>query len=204
MVVVVGAVFVLDLHGDDRAAVMVKQRMHLFGHGIQIGLAGSEKARVAAAYADVVLAEQPGWIPTGFPFRAGVRAGAQDHVEALRGGLAHERGHIVVGVEIELPLLWFDQVPEHVGFYRVQAQRTRFLQAVFPVGTRNALEMDGTGKHLVRLAVAHELRALGGEGGPLVIAGGRGGDGQCDGQGQDKRGKRGTQHGQFSAMTNDE
>ncbi len=204
VVVVVGAVFVLDLHGDDRPAVVIEQRTHLVGHGIQIGLAGGEKARVAAAHADVVLAEQPGGVAAGFPLGAGVGAGPQDHVEALRGGLAYERGHVVVAGEVEPALLRLDQVPEHVGLHRVQAQCARLLQAVFPVVTRDALEMDGAGEQLIRLAVAHELRALGAEAGPGVGVGGTGGDGKCQREGQDEGAEGAAQHGRFSAVTSDE
>lgn len=194
MVVCVRAVFVLDLHGDDRPAVVVEQRLHLFGHRIQIGLAGSKKAWVAAAHANVALAEQPGRIPAGFPLCAGVRAGPQDDIQPLRGSFLHERGHVVVAGKIELALLRFHQIPEHVGFHRVQAQRTRFLQAVFPVGARNALEMDGAGKQLIRLAVAHELCALRAEVRPALGVCGCSSDRQREGERQNERCKGGTQH----------
>ena len=148
----------------------------MLGNGFQVRAAGGEKTRIAATHPHTWLGEQPGRIAAGFPFGADIGTGAQDHVEALRSGLAYEGGDVVVALEVEFAALRFHQIPEYVGLHRVQAERTRFLQTVLPVGAWYALEMNRAGDDLVGLAVAGEVGGFGRKSRPSIFS--AGGEGQ--------------------------
>ena len=82
-VLAVEAVFVFDLHHEDRAAVRDLQRAEHAADLLQIFFRGVEVTRIAGAELDVVVFEQPPGQAAHFPFGAGIRAGPQNHPQAF-------------------------------------------------------------------------------------------------------------------------
>ncbi len=163
-IVAVGAVFVLDLHGDDRPAMRGHQRRQFLAQPLEVAFHRLQIFRILRAHVQMRIGEQPSGEAARFPFGAYIRARAKDHVQPLFLRHAYEGGHVVVAAEIELAWLGFDRVPVNVGGDGIEAHRTCFPQAVLPVRARDALEVHRAGNDLVNPAGPNEMIALDGDG----------------------------------------
>jgi hypothetical protein len=152
------------------------ERRELFADLVHIERRGPQEARIGAADFHIGR-EQPPRQPAEIPFRADVRTGPEQHVEAfgLRG--ADVLGDIEIAAEIELALLRLVQVPEDVGAEGVEAHGAHFAHAVAPVGAGNARVMHLAGADQEGLAVEEELVAARREGARLWLREGREGEG---------------------------
>ena len=131
---------------------------------LQIAAHGVEVSRVAGAEFDVVVFQQPPRRAAHFPFGAGIRAGPQDHPQAL---LLRDAAKLRV-VRLAGPDVFAGprlvQIPEQIGADGVQAHRLGHLQTVAPVFLRHARGVDFAAADLEPLAVEQKIIRADGEG----------------------------------------
>ena len=161
LVLAIRAIFVLDLHHDDRAAVLCSESFHLLGHLLLEEVDAFKEIGVAFAQTDVLFLQQPPGESAHFPFGAHIGAGAQNHVHAVVAAQTHKFTEIVLSGEIEFARLRLMRVPEHIEAHGVHAQCLGLLDALVPVGTRNAGVVKLGSLHHVRLAVEQECALSG-------------------------------------------
>ena len=149
----VGAVFVLDLEGDEGAALVELERGEARQDLRKIVPDGLQVGGVHAAQFDLGAGGEPGWQPAVFPFGADVGAGAHDDAEAQFAGEADEAHEVEVPGEVEVAGPGVVEVPAQVGFHGVEAAARGLFQAVAPSFRGHAEIVDGAGDKLHGLAV---------------------------------------------------
>jgi hypothetical protein len=97
-----GAVLVLDLQHQDRAAARHLQAGELAADAPQVALDRRQVARIARAQLQVRLLEQPGREAAQVPLRAGVGAGPQQHPQAFLLRHSAEARDVRGALEVEL------------------------------------------------------------------------------------------------------
>ena len=160
MIVTERTVFVLDLHGDDGSAVRNLQRRQFPAQSLKPALRRGQEFFVGAAQDNVGIGEEPCGQAAEIPLSAGIRTGAQDHVETFLLRDADERRNIERSGEVIDSRLGLVQVPENIGRNGVQSHGARLLEAIAPVFARDALVVHFAGDDLQGLAVEHEVVAL--------------------------------------------
>ena len=121
LVISKGAVLILYLHHDDRAAPadlqvadMLKQlpviRVHLF-----------QKQRRIGADLHIRIAEQPCRKPAKLPLGTDERAWTQDHVQPHVSRQPGKCRHILIAGKVKLSLPRLVDIPGNIGFHRVEA-----------------------------------------------------------------------------------
>ena len=138
LVLAVGAVFVLYLHHDDGAALVGSEGCELFAHLLLKELHALHEVWVFLAQLDVALLQQPPRQATHLPFSADVGSGAHDDLHAMLLAETHKGCDVVLAGEVEDTLLLFVDVPEDIHTDGIHAQCLAHLDAVLPVGTRDA------------------------------------------------------------------
>ena len=156
LVLTIRAILVLDLHHDDGPTMSNGEREKLL---CNLGFKprnASHEIRVALAQAYVLLLEQPPWQATHLPLGTHIGAGTHNNIHAVLLRQSAELGYVVVASEVKLALLGLVDIPEHIQAQRVHAQCLAHLDAVFPVGTRNAGIMHLGSLDDKRLAIEQE------------------------------------------------
>ncbi len=174
-VLAVGAVFILHLHHDDGSALLDGEPAYLFAHLLFEDAQSLHEVGVALAQAYVFFLQQPPGQSAHLPLGADVGSGAHDDVHAVFLRQADEGREVVVAREIELSLLLLVYVPEDVDAECVHAQRLAHLDALLPVGSRDAGVVYFGGLDDEGLAVEQECLVAHGEG--AAAGGGRRGRG---------------------------
>ena len=157
LVVAEGAVLVLHLHHQHRAAVRHLKRDKARNQLVVVVHDVPEVRLVVAAQADAVFLEQPRREAAELPLRADVRRRTQNHVQADLLRQAHEALHVRHAVKAELTLLRLVEVPGDVGFHRVAAHGLELHEAVAPVLRHHAEIVNRTGNHLKGLSIQIEI-----------------------------------------------
>ena len=153
LILTIRTVLVLHLDHDDGAAVLDGQRLQLLAHLLLEDLHALHEIRVAFAQLDVLLLQQPPGQTAHLPLCADIGARAHDDVEPVLLSQTAELGHVVVASEVKDALLLLVDVPEDVDAHGIHAQCLAHLDAVFPVGTRNAGIVNLGRLHDERLSV---------------------------------------------------
>ena len=151
------AVFVLDLHHKDRAAVRDLERAEDAADFSEVALGGLHVLRIARAEFDGIFLEQPPREAAHFPFRAGVGAGAKNHPQSFFLGDFAELGDVGLAGPIEFAGLRFMHVPEEIGADGVEAHGFGGLESIAPVFARDARGMNFAAADLEALAVEKEI-----------------------------------------------
>ena len=138
VVVAEGAVFVLHLHEDDRAAVADLQWSEFVAQALQPARRRIEEARVLRAHDGGRVLQQPSRVAAELPLRADVRSGPQNDPQAFLLRLADELGDVIVAGEVVDARRLLVLIPEDVGGDGVQAHRPRHLETGVPVLAGNA------------------------------------------------------------------
>ena len=173
LVVAERAIFVFQLHRDDRPAILQEQRLHLLPQPHQPAVDGGGIFGIGRTQHELAVLEQPGGIAAQFPFGADIGSGAQDHVQPLGLGVADEGDDVVLAAEVIDAGTRLMHVPEGIGGDGVQPHRLGLAQPVAPIGARDAGIVHLAGDHLMRLAVAQEPLALHLEGPGRAVIGDR-------------------------------
>ena len=134
----VGTIFILDLHHDDGTSLVDGEVSHLFGHLRLEDLQTLHKIGIEFAQTNVFLFEQPPWQTTHLPFGTNIRTGTKDDIHAVLLSQLDESAEVVVLGEVEHSFLLLMDVPEHVETQRIHAECLTHLDAMFPIGTRDA------------------------------------------------------------------
>ena len=126
-----GIVLVLQLNGDNRAAIVPQQPFHLLadlsviaGHIMQIG--GIVAANSSGSHDPIGQSAQ-----AGLAVRPGTDA--QQHPEAIFAGQSDGMAQVAVPAPIEMPLMWLDMVPKDEGRDDVNARRFHLRQLFVPI-----------------------------------------------------------------------
>jgi len=146
-VVAVAAVFILDLHHDDRAARRAQVLFHPRQHFIEVAVVGGEKGRIHAAEFNSRLDREPGRQPAVVPLRTDVRAGADDGVHPRLVHLVEKRLQVEYPGKVELTRLRLVQIVAEIGLDRVEPHHLRLGDAVRPLRGMNPKIVDGSGKN---------------------------------------------------------
>ena len=137
------------------------------------------------AQPDILLLEQPPRKTAHFPFCTDIRAGAHDDKHAVLLCQTAELGHVVLAREIEVTLCLLMNVPENVDADGIHAQRLAHLDAMLPIGTRDARIVNLGRLHHERLSVQQKGLVAHGEGSLLW--------GSCRRQGEHQHAQEGKQ-----------
>ena len=147
------AVFVFHLRHDDVAAVRDLQRAKHATNFFQITFCGVKIAWIAAAKFHAVLFKQPPRRAAHFPFRARIRAGAQDDPQSFFLCDAAKFGVVRLTAPIKFAGLRFVQIPKQIRAHRVQTHRFGHLQALAPIFFWHARGMNFAAANLETRAV---------------------------------------------------
>ncbi len=128
----VGAVLVLDLHEDDRAAPVDLPGLEHRCELLHVPLDRAQVLRLVTPDADGPRAEQPARQPAVGPLGADVGPRSDDRVHALGRHLVEEPSEVEPAAEVEDVLLRGMRVPRDVGLDRVQTHLARLADAVAP------------------------------------------------------------------------
>ena len=164
LVLTIRTVLVFHLHHDDGAAALDGQRCKLFAHFLFEDFHALHEIGILLAQTDVLLLEQPPWQSAHFPLGTDVWTGAHDDIHAVFLCQTAEFCHVVLACEIEFSLRLFMDIPENVDTHGIHAQRLAHLDAVVPIGARDARIVDFGSLHHERLAVEQEGLVARGEG----------------------------------------
>ena len=160
LVVAERTVFVLHLHGDDRATVRDLQRGQFPAQALQPALRRTQKPLIGAAQNDFRIGQQPRRQAAKVPLSADIRTGAEDDVETLFLRHSDKCGYVEITAEIVDSGLGFVNIPEDVRRNRIQTHRLRLLKAISPVFVWNASVVDFTGDNLKWFFIEYELVAF--------------------------------------------
>lgn len=116
LVVAVGAVFVLDLHGDDGSALGALQVAYLLHDARDIPPDMPEVDGVQAPDAHILVGKQPRRQSAEIPFRADVRTGTENDIEPELARRLHKAPDIQPAREVELTLARLVEIPAHICF----------------------------------------------------------------------------------------
>src|SRR5213075_2156936 len=103
LVVPVRAVFVFNLHENDRSPTRGLERREFFADGAEITPARFKIAGVLRADLEVRNFQQPRGQPAEVPFGARIRPGSQDYLKPFALGGAAERGDVGIARKIKFP-----------------------------------------------------------------------------------------------------
>lgn len=123
-----------------------------------------EEFGIAAADDCGMILQQPGGETAELPFGAGVRAGAEDHVETFLLGFADEFGDIEIAGKIVDAGARLVSVPEDVSGDGVKAYGFGHLETGAPVGPGNAGVVHFAGDDAEGFSIEQKLAVLHGEG----------------------------------------
>jgi hypothetical protein len=157
VVVAVGAVLVLDLHGDHGAAAGDLPRGDDRQQGVVVRADGGEVAGLVPPHADLGVREQPAGQAAAVPLGADEGAGAHDRVHALGGDQVEEPAQVALPVGVEPAGLRGVEVPRHVGLDGVEPHQPGLADPVRPLLGVHAEVVQGAGDHLVRTSVQQEV-----------------------------------------------
>ena len=132
------------------------QRLQLLAHLLLEDFHALHEIRIALAQTDVLFLQQPPGQAAHFPLSADIGTGTHDDIETVLLCQAAELCHVVVASEVELTFLLLMDIPEDVDAHGIHAQRLAHLDAVLPVGSRDAGVVDFGSLHDERLAVEQE------------------------------------------------
>src|SRR5208337_2059290 len=163
VIIAEGAVFVFHLDQDDGSAIADLQWGHFLAEALEPAGGGLQKLWIAAADDNGMIFQQPGGISPELPLRAGIRAGAQDDVQAFLLRFANEFGDVVVAGEIVHAGARLMLIPENIGGDGIEPHGFRHAKTVTPVGARDARVVHFTGDNLERFAVEKKLAVVYGE-----------------------------------------
>lgn len=147
-VMTVAAIFIFDLHGDNRSAAIVLQCRNLRQYHAPVGAHRIQKRFVAAPDLHFRMVHQPPGQPAVVAFTAGVRSRADDHMKPQFPGHAEKCFEVQVVLQPKPALFRFGEVPENVALDAVAAHGCRFLKPVTPAGTRQPEKMNHAGNDL--------------------------------------------------------
>ena len=132
------------------------QRLQLAGYLLLKPLHALHEVGVLLAQPYVLLLQQPPGQPAHFPFGTGIGPRAHNDVEAVLLGQSAESGHVALTAEVELSFGGLVEIPEYVDAQGVHSQGFAHLDAVLPVGARNARIVHLGRLHHEGLAVEHK------------------------------------------------
>nr|GEU28650.1 HTH-type transcriptional regulator PtxR, putative [Tanacetum cinerariifolium] len=152
------AVFVFDLHHQDRTAVRDLLPAQHPAHFLHPAPGRGHIALVAGAQEAVAgMLEQPPGQAAHFPLGARVRAGTQNHPQAFLLRQAAEFHGIALAGPVVFPFAPFVVIPEQVGAHGIEAHGLDGLEAVAPVFARHAGKMHFAAADLDPFAVEREV-----------------------------------------------
>ena len=157
LIVGIRAVFVFDLHHNDRPAVLDRQRSQLFAQPIDITFAGRQKLRILAPNLHILVFQQPIRITAEIPLGAHVRPRTEQYEQPFALRRADEFGQIGLPAEIEFARLPFMVVPEHIRRHGIQPHRLGPSHPVGPIFFRNTRIVHLSANQLDAFPVQQEL-----------------------------------------------
>jgi hypothetical protein len=136
------SVFVLYLHGDNRAAARDLKRGQFPAQPLQPAFGRDEELFIGAAQDDIGIGEQPRGKAPEIPLGARIRPRPKDDVETFLLRDADKCGGIARAAEVIDSRLALVHIPKDVSRDCVQAHSARLLEAISPVFARDALIMQ--------------------------------------------------------------
>ena len=156
LVLAIATIFVLHLHHDDRSTLLNGKPCKLLAHLLLEDFHAFHEVRVLLTQADVLLLQEPPRQTAHFPFRTNVWTRAHNHVHAILLSQFAECSHVVVVREVEHAFLLLVDIPENVDANGIHTQCLRHLDAVVPIGTRNARVVHFGSLHDEWFSIQHE------------------------------------------------
>ena len=144
------------MHHDNRSAFFNGQVSDLLSQFLGEDTVTFHEVRVLFSQTDVFLLQQPPGQTAHFPFGAYVRAGAHDDIKSVFLCQSDKLRYVVIAREVELAFFLFVYVPKDIQAKRVHSQSFAHLDALLPIGTRDAGIMHFGGFDDERLAVKEE------------------------------------------------
>ena len=140
------AVFVFELHGQDRAAARTLQRREFLAQAFEPTPHRAHVRFILRPQCDRFAGEQPRRKTAEIPFGADVRSRPQNDGQAGSRSGPHELRDVVLAGKIVRTRRGLVKIPEDVRRDRVEAHSVGHLQARLPVGARNSRIVHLTGE----------------------------------------------------------
>ncbi len=168
-------VFVVQLHADDRASVLIEQALHLFPDpGVQAADI-AQKAGIRGAHFKG-LAVQPVRQASVPCLPVGEGPNPKDHVQAVFCAQGHKAAQVPPSGKIKPALYFLHMVPEDVGGDHVHPAHPHLDQLVFPAAGLHAAVMELPGHRekgppvLFQIIAVHAQAVPGGIAGRKIFA----------------------------------
>ena len=152
---------VLDLHQDDRTALVRKELpcRHPVDDDVEPLLHRGLPHAIRLTKLDAGLQSEPRREASVRPLRADVRSDAKVHKETRGGGLLHEEREIAAALPVVDAFLFLMEVPEDVNLQHVEVVFAGECDPILPIVRRASRRVNGARDEESVLAVQHQ-RAL--------------------------------------------
>ena len=151
-------VLVLELHADDRAAILPEQALHLFRDFSPVTRDIGQIGGIVAACRHRM--HDPIGNAAEAGFRVHPRAGPDHHLQTKVAAQRHKPVQIAVARPDEMAFVFLMVIPENVGRDDADAGHLHLLQFLLPVAVGKAREMKFAHHRQPRLSVQRQVAAV--------------------------------------------